>query len=99
MGWKGYESTISLGMIFKKMYCLQCGNRLKKKKISNLYEKGDPNYSNDILGHATIGMDKIEKVYYIYCCPNCGMEITYDEQCAIAKNQKLLKKKMLNKKD
>ena len=33
MGWKGYESTISLGMIFKKMYCHKCGNLLKRKKL------------------------------------------------------------------
>lgn len=32
MGWKGYESTISLGMIFIKMYCHKCGNILKRKK-------------------------------------------------------------------
>lgn len=66
MGWKGYESTISLGMIFKKMYCKKCGSILKKKKIGTIYKKGEPNYSNDILGQATIGMDRIERAYYIY---------------------------------
>lgn len=96
MGWKGYESTISLGMIFKKMYCQKCGNTLRRKKISNIYKKGDPNYSNDILGHATIGMDRIEKVYHVYYCPNCGFEITYEEQCVVRKRQKLLYKKILN---
>ena len=30
-------------------------------------------------------------VTYKYCCPNCGLEETYDEQCIIAKKQKLLK--------
>ena len=88
MGWKGYESTISLGMIFRKMYCHKCGELLKKKKVSNIYKKGDPNYANDILGHATIGMDRIEKVHYIYYCPKCGAEITYNEQCAVARKQK-----------
>jgi len=75
MGWKGYESTISLGMIFIKMYCHKCGNILKRKKISNVYKKGDPNYSNDILDHTTVGMDRIEKAYYIYHCHNCGSHL------------------------
>ena len=96
MGWKGYESTISLGMLFKKMYCHKCGNLLKRKKISNIYKKGESNYSNYVLGHATIGMDRIEKVYYIYHCPDCGSEITYEDQCIIAKKQKLLNKKILD---
>ena len=99
MGWKGYESTISLGMVFKKMYCKKCGSILKKKKISTTYKKGEPNYSKDILCHATIGMDRIERVYYIYHCPNCGLEITYDEQCVVAKKQKLLKQKIINEND
>lgn len=72
---------------------------IKKKKISNVYKKGDPNYSNDILGHTTIGMDRIEKAYYIYHCHNCGSEITYDAQCVVAKKQKLLKKKIINEND
>lgn len=44
-------------------------------------------------------MDRIEKVYYIYHCPNCGLETTYEEQCIVAKKQKLSKKKILNEND
>ena len=99
MGWKGYESTISLGMIFKKMYCHKCGQKLKRKKISNVYKKGEDGYSNYLSGHATIGMDRIEKAYYIYTCVNCGSEISYEEQCKIAKKQKQLKSKILNSED
>lgn len=99
MGWKGYEAEIPVGMIFKKMYCHKCGNRLKIKKVSNIYKKGDPNYTNKILGHATIGMDRIEVGHYIYQCTNCNFEITYDEQCIISKKQKRLKKKILDEND
>ena len=81
------------------MYCKKCGNRLRRKKISSIYKKGDSNYSNDVLGHARIGMDRIEKVYYIYHCPNCGLETTYEEQCIVPKKQKLSKKKILNEND
>ena len=41
----------------------------------------------------------IEKVYYIYRCSNCGLEITYDEQCIVDRKQKLLKRKILNEND
>jgi len=99
MGWKGYESSIALGMIFRKMYCHKCGYKLKKIKIKNICKKGDADYSNHILGHTVIGMDKIEKVHYIYQCPNCYSEITYDEQRIIAKKQKQLKKKIINGND
>ena len=99
MGWKGYEVTISLGMIFRTMYCCKCGSKLKKKKVSNVYKKGEPEYTGTVLGHATIGMDRIEMAHYIYTCPDCDFEITYDEQCAVAKKQKKLKKKILSEND
>lgn len=47
----------------------------------------------------TLGMSSYYDVIYIYCCPNCGLEITYEEQCVVAKKQKLLKKKKLNEND
>jgi RNase P subunit RPR2 len=99
MGWQGYEETIAVGMLFKKMYCHKCGCLLKKKKVAHLYLKSDPGYSNDLAGHGTIGMDKKMMVHYIYHCPNCGSEITYDEQRIVAKKQKRLKKKILNEND
>lgn len=97
MGWKGYELTIPAGMIFKKMYCHKCGTTLNKIKVSKVYKKGDIGYTNQIAGLTAIGMDKIEKAYYIYRCNNCGLEITYEEQCIIAKKQKKEKKKILEK--
>ena len=95
MGWKGYEEEMSLGMLFRKMYCFKCENKLNKHKISKIYHKREKGYQNHILGHSTIGMDKIELATYVYKCPNCGHEITYDDQCIIAKIQKKLKKKVL----
>ena len=99
MGWTGYEDSIDPGMLFKRMYCQKCGNILKKKKISKTYKKGEKGYTNKLLGHLTIGMSQICLSYYIYKCPNCGFEITYDEQCIVAKKQKLLKKKVLDDTD
>ncbi len=96
MGWKGYEFNIDIGMVFRKMFCHKCGDKLRKKKTKEVYKKGEIGYSNKILGHTTIGMDKKQITYYIYQCPNCNSEITYDEQCIIAKRQKKLKKKILD---
>ena len=96
MGWKGSETKIPIGMIFKKMFCHKCGAQLKKEKITETYKKGEQEYSNKILGHSTLGMSEISKSHYIYKCSNCGAKISYDYQCVIAKKQKNLKKKILN---
>ena len=96
MGWKGSETIIPVGMIFKRMFCHKCGSQLRKEKITETYKKGEQGYSNKILGHSTLGMREISKSYYIYKCSNCGATISYDDQCVIAKKQKLLKKKILN---
>lgn len=96
MGWQGHEMNIPIGMLFKKMYCYKCGNKLEKKKISEIIKKGDLAYSDDILGHGTIGMDKKEQISYIYKCPNCQLEITYEEQCIISEKQRRANKKILN---
>ena len=99
MGWRGIKGEIDLGMLFRKMYCKNCGTRLKIKKNSEIINKGDKGYSNRIAGGSAIGMSSYYSVTYKYCCPNCGLEITYDEQCIIAKKQKLLKRKILNEND
>ena len=46
-----------------------------------------------------LGMSSYYDVTHIYCCPNCGLEITYDEQCIVAKKQKSLKKKIFTEED
>ena len=99
MGWRGYNGTIDAGMIFKKMYCKNCGTKLKIKKSSEIINKGDEGYTNKINGDSTIGMSSYYSVSYVYLCPNCNLEITYDDQCVVAKKQKRLKKKILDKND
>ena len=47
----------------------------------------------------TLGMSSYYDVTHIYCCPSCGLETIYDDQCVVAKQQKLLKKKILNEND
>ena len=99
MGWKGSETKIPAGMVFRKMFCHQCGAQLKKHRITEVYKEGDAGYSNRILGQPTLGMSEISKSYYIYKCANCGSEISYDDQCDVAKKQKRLEKKILDEND
>ena len=99
MGWKGAKTTIPVGMMFRNMHCHKCGTRLRKEKVSTVYRKGDEGYSNKILGHSTIGMTAIEKSFYVYRCPRCDTTVTYDEQCRIAKRQKLAKQTVLAQTD
>lgn len=40
-----------------------------------------------------LGMSSYYDVIYIYCYPNCGLEITYEEQCVVAKKTKTIKEK------
>ena len=87
---------IPLGMLFKKMFCCNCGGKLQKKKISKIYFKGDEEFKRIKYGHTVI-LDKKQRIdNIVYYCPNCNSEITYDEQCVIAKRQKKLKKKILD---
>ena len=99
MGWRGYETHIPVGMIFRKMYCHRCGIQLKKEKITKVFKRGEQGYSDDILGHPTIGMSEIAKSECIYKCPNCSNTITYDEQLHIHKLQKKLKHTILSADD
>ncbi|MBQ3506585.1 MAG: hypothetical protein IJA89_07440 [Clostridia bacterium] len=96
MGWKGYETNIPAGMVFRKMYCHRCAMCLERQKEINTYKKGEAGFSPFLGGSSTIGMNEKQVTTFIYKCPNCGHEITYDNQCVIAKIQKKLKKTVLN---
>ena len=85
MGWRGYESHIELGMLFRKMYCHKCGTQLKREKITKIFKKGEPGYYNRLGGSPTIGMSEVARSHYIYKCTNCDSRISYDAQCIVAK--------------
>lgn len=95
MGWRGSVSEIDFGMLFKKMYCKNCGERLKKKKNTEIIKKGDPRFSRRIGRYIMIGLTSYSMHTYTYLCPNCGLELSYDEQVKIAKIQKKLNCKIL----
>ena len=95
MGWNGFNGEISVGMLFKKMYCQNCGTKLIIKKNTQTITNGDIGYTN----RKWIGMSSYDSITYVYLCPNCNSETTYDEQCYIAKIQKTLKTKILKDND
>ena len=94
----GYQIEIPAGMIFKKMYCRYCGERLAKQKIVNVFCAGDPNFDRVML-NGIINIKQQTKVTYIYKCPNCKKTSTYDEQLQYSKVQKRLGKKIITDED
>ena len=89
--WKEVAHSIPFGMIFKKMYCHKCGERLVKNKYTRIILKGDPEYK--IYKRGYFGEGKVIQYKYNYKCPNCGNVIEYKNQKEISKIQK--EKKMI----
>ena len=100
MGWQGHQREIALGMIFKKMYCQYCGTKLRIKKNTRIVNKGDKGFSTRMPGpRNALGMSSYRLVTYTYMCPKCNSEITYNDQCIVAKKQKRLNKKSISEND
>ena len=93
---EGFETTFYTGMLFRKMYCSSCGDKLKITKLSKIYEKGDAGFKNTINGKPVIGMKSIKISEYVYVCNRCKRYTTYPEQKFIAKRQKIAKKKVID---
>ncbi|MBQ7761494.1 MAG: hypothetical protein IJ400_05510 [Clostridia bacterium] len=93
----GYKMEIPMGMLFRKMYCRHCGQRLEREKVTNVYFPGDPNFSRTMHfgGKTIINIGKQTVVTYIYKCPDCGKTATYYEQVHIARRQRKLGKRIL----
>lgn len=98
MGWRGVEGEMPAGMLFRKMYCAKCGEKLKRLKYSEILKKGDKDYSIYLLNcHImTVGMTSKTKISYVYICPKCHQITTYDEQLQIRKRQKKLHSKIID---
>ena len=89
----GATVSIPVAMLFKKYYCHKCGERLKRQKVTETLNPGDPGYKaaqNDIHDHHTfIGTSgTISVTEYVFLCPTCNTTITFKEQEDIATKQK-----------
>lgn len=83
----GYEISIPVGMLFRKMYCLQCGTRLKRQKRSKTYTKDEFGYKRFVnAGRRTmINFGTYTRIYYMYHCPKCDTLISYRKQLTLVK--------------
>lgn len=81
------EISMPIGMLFRKMYCAHCGNLLERKKVKKTYRRGEPGFRNTLTDRSTINVGSYTTIYYVYCCPGCKREISYEDQKAIAREQ------------
>lgn len=84
--WKEVEHSIPFGMIFRKMYCHKCGEKLIKNKYVRIILKDDPKYK--VYKRGRFGEGKVTQYKYNYKCPKCYHIIEYKEQVKISKIQK-----------
>lgn len=91
----GIEYEMPIGMLFRKMYCAGCGDRLVRKQIRQTYQRGEPGFQNTLSDGSTINILSYTKVIYIYRCQGCGKEISYKDQVKVAKKQAKLGVKIL----
>ena len=101
MGWQGNAREITLGMLFKKMYCRKCGTKLVRKASKRIVNKGDDEFELCVQIYRRsrllpICMSSCTLTTYTYLCPKCEIETTYEQQCQIAKRQRQLKRKILD---
>jgi rRNA maturation endonuclease Nob1 len=93
------EYEMPLGMLIRKMYCAGCGARLVRKKIRKTYRRGEEGFRNTLSNRSTINVQSYTAVTYVYRCPNCNKEISYDDQVKVAKKQAQAGRKILLEKE
>jgi DNA-directed RNA polymerase subunit RPC12/RpoP len=93
------EYEMPLGMLIRKMYCAGCGTRLVRKKVRKTYRRGEEGFRNTLSNRSTINVQSYTAVTYVYRCPNCNKEISYDDQVKVAKKQAQAGRKILLEKE
>ena len=93
------EYDMPLGMLIRKMYCAGCGTRLVRKQVRKTYQRGEPGFRNTLSNRSTVNVGSYTTVTYVYRCPNCCREISYDDQVKVAKKQKQTGRNVLTEGD
>ena len=101
----GQVVTIPFGMLLKKYYCIHCGNKLKRKKVEEIFSPGDEGYKEareEVIKTCSRGNrimipfdGEIKITHYVFECPHCGKMVSYELQKEFAKTQKKTKSKIL----
>ncbi len=81
------EYEMPLGMLVRKMYCAGCGTRLARKQVRKTYQRGEEGFRNTLSTGSAVNVKSYTTVTYVYRCPNCHREITYEDQVRVAKIQ------------
>ena len=99
---KSYEFSISPGMLFKKMYCCKCGEKLKREFFVVGYSEDEgctcAGFSGSILSFSYRPPRTTEYQECFYVCHGCNYAISYDDQKMVAEYQKESGKKILTEK-
>ena len=102
----GFYMNIPVGMLFRRFYCGNCGTRLKRIGEKKVLVRGDEGFDEaerylrrPVQGGKiriyTNPMEEITVKEYRYICPGCNRVTMYDEQKEVAKQQKQLKRKVI----
>ena len=89
------EYDMPLGMLVRKMYCAGCGTRLVRKQVRKQYQRSEGGFRNTLSNRSIINVGSYTTVTYVYRCPNCHRETSYEEQVKVAKIQARTGRKIL----
>ena len=91
--------TIPFGMVTRKFYCHQCGQKLLRHSRTRTVRPGDPDYKKYAIRRSgskiTFWAGDVEVTEYDFRCPDCNVITPYDKQLVIEHIQKSLHKSCL----
>lgn len=91
--------SIPFGMITRKFYCHQCGQKLLRHRKTRTLHPGDPDYKKYAIhrtgNKVTFWTGDAKVIEYDFHCPNCNITTQYDKQLIIEHIQKKLGKPRL----
>ena len=82
-------------MIFKKYYCAKCGATLEKERTLRVVTQHDPDYFR-YHSYSKFPRRDYDVYEHQFKCPNCDARTSFDEQCILARIQKLQGYKILS---
>ena len=91
----GKSWSIPAGLVFKKYYCKDCGNKLEKEKTHRVVTKDDPDYFQ-YQDYNTFPHRDYDVYSYRFKCSFCNKSISYNEQCIYDRIQRENKTKILS---
>lgn len=88
--------SVPIGMVTRKFYCHECGERLVRHSRTRTIKRGDPDYHRYSRIGRTHMIGDVELTEYDFKCLSCDRVVGYEEQCVIGAMQKSLGKRTLS---